>query len=367
MARASADVLQFPKGNARELKKLAILIRGTLGRIQMDFETACERRVEIGEYLVRAKELVGHGNWKSWIEQNFAWTERTALNFMNAYELKSEKGLSDLGGTLEELYRLAAQSKAEEKEQRTGKKPAARSVKRRGKQTAGESSAETKPEEGAGAGETKTALASAPAPSLSQGEALRALLTDMDLARVTEIIEEVLGAPIAGEIMKRAGYVCLPAAVHRKLVEDAAYVENTEKAIAKAVEKIDTLEKALEARKAEAIPIDSKTLVKSFAALGETKQFDVIEGIAMLGSTDELNKRRSLWCNKLYNWLPDEFKVQTLERLGFRWGHPVDPPKPPTPDKPAPLLKTGWSNMKADNMVRKHSTSRNGGTIPGHK
>jgi hypothetical protein len=38
--------------------------------------------VEIGEGLLRAKELLGHGNFLPWLQAEFRWSERTARNYM---------------------------------------------------------------------------------------------------------------------------------------------------------------------------------------------------------------------------------------------------------------------------------------------
>ena len=39
--------------------------------------------VEIGEALMRAKELLGHGNFLPWLKAEFRWSERTARNYMS--------------------------------------------------------------------------------------------------------------------------------------------------------------------------------------------------------------------------------------------------------------------------------------------
>jgi hypothetical protein len=66
---------------------------------------------EIGRRLTEAKKLLGHGNWLNWLDAEFGWTDRTALNFMRVYELplKSET-VSDLDISVTALYRLARPS-----------------------------------------------------------------------------------------------------------------------------------------------------------------------------------------------------------------------------------------------------------------
>ena len=75
--------------------------------------------IEIGRLLTRCKveckERYGHGHWLPWLDREFGWTDRTALNFMRVYamSLKSEI-ISDLDLSLRDLYRLAAPSTPEE-------------------------------------------------------------------------------------------------------------------------------------------------------------------------------------------------------------------------------------------------------------
>jgi len=66
--------------------------------------------IEIGRRLTECKKIVGHGNWLPWLEHEFGWSDRQALNFTRVYELaetKSEK-FSDLNLPVSSLYLLAA-------------------------------------------------------------------------------------------------------------------------------------------------------------------------------------------------------------------------------------------------------------------
>jgi hypothetical protein len=67
--------------------------------------------VEIGERLAQAKELCSHGEWLTWLRDEFEWTDRHARNLINTYELslKSEN-ISDLNIPVAGLYLLAAPS-----------------------------------------------------------------------------------------------------------------------------------------------------------------------------------------------------------------------------------------------------------------
>jgi hypothetical protein len=67
--------------------------------------------IEIGRRLTECKGLVGHGNWGTWLDREFGWTDQTARNFMQVHGVagKSKKFL-DLRLPLSSLYLLAAPS-----------------------------------------------------------------------------------------------------------------------------------------------------------------------------------------------------------------------------------------------------------------
>lgn len=71
--------------------------------------------VDTGRRLIDVKENhCSHGEWLPWLEAEFGWTDRTALNFMRVAEMaaKSET-ISDLNIPLRSLYALAAPSTKE--------------------------------------------------------------------------------------------------------------------------------------------------------------------------------------------------------------------------------------------------------------
>jgi len=85
--------------NAEEIRKLAKRAAGDVIEI------------EIGRRLTEMKEICGHGNWLPWLQREFGWTDRHALNYMRVYglSLKSEN-FSDLRISVSGLYLLAAPS-----------------------------------------------------------------------------------------------------------------------------------------------------------------------------------------------------------------------------------------------------------------
>src|SRR4030042_185321 len=60
-----------------------------LGRIVKEVKhrvLICKKEIfNIGELLVEAKKIVGHGNFKKWIADTFDFSYETANNFMNVY------------------------------------------------------------------------------------------------------------------------------------------------------------------------------------------------------------------------------------------------------------------------------------------
>lgn len=71
--------------------------------------------VEIGRQLTAARKLCGHGNWQSWLEREFQWTDDTALNFMNVYKWSeaNPERVRDLSLPLRSIYLLAQPSTPE--------------------------------------------------------------------------------------------------------------------------------------------------------------------------------------------------------------------------------------------------------------
>jgi Protein of unknown function (DUF3102) len=57
----------------------------------------------IGRHLAEVKQLLGHGNWLSWLEQEFNWSEDTAERLIAVYKLQRQIPFSG-------LYLLAAPS-----------------------------------------------------------------------------------------------------------------------------------------------------------------------------------------------------------------------------------------------------------------
>jgi hypothetical protein len=68
-----------------------------------------ENVIEIGR-LIECKRIRKYGNWLPWLEQEFGWTDDTALNFMRIHELSKSRNFRDLRLPVSALYLLAAPS-----------------------------------------------------------------------------------------------------------------------------------------------------------------------------------------------------------------------------------------------------------------
>jgi hypothetical protein len=72
---------------------------------------AIEDIVKIGEHLIAAKALVGHGGWLAWLRRELGWaSESSALRFMHVAEFAKSVSVTDLNIDLTALYHLAAPS-----------------------------------------------------------------------------------------------------------------------------------------------------------------------------------------------------------------------------------------------------------------
>jgi hypothetical protein len=109
VAALAADVGNAPLDAATVagLKRHAEAIKPLVGHVKKDI-------VEIGDHLTKAQELAGHGHWLRWLDQEFAWSEQTARNYMRGFEMSLiHGGVVDLDLPMRSLYLLAAPSTPE--------------------------------------------------------------------------------------------------------------------------------------------------------------------------------------------------------------------------------------------------------------
>lgn len=95
--------MELTLNNSAILAKNAFEIRKLGKRVIEDI-------IKIGELLAESKATCGHGNWISWLNKEFGWTDQTARNFINVYEMSKSKKFLDLDLPVSVLYQLAAPS-----------------------------------------------------------------------------------------------------------------------------------------------------------------------------------------------------------------------------------------------------------------
>lgn len=68
--------------------------------------------IEIGRRLSECRSLIRHGDWLPWLRREFSWSERTARNYIRAYETLAEKSanVADLSMQLSSVYLITAPS-----------------------------------------------------------------------------------------------------------------------------------------------------------------------------------------------------------------------------------------------------------------
>lgn len=87
-------------------------VRAVADRIRQKLKEFVRGAVEIGEALLKVKKLLPHGSFGHWTRAEFAWTERTARNYMSIAKRFGPKteAISDLPIWTTAAFRLAAPS-----------------------------------------------------------------------------------------------------------------------------------------------------------------------------------------------------------------------------------------------------------------
>ena len=96
MARPETGIAEA--GGAKELEAIATEVNA-IKKTTMDTinQIAGKAAIEIGRRLFRAKQLVGHGNWGAWLEENVSYSQRTASDLIAIFE-RFDKGQQLLFG-----------------------------------------------------------------------------------------------------------------------------------------------------------------------------------------------------------------------------------------------------------------------------
>ncbi len=67
-----------------DLAGLASRINAAHAEVKAAFLSGVEKAVKVGQLLIKAKVLVSHGQWESWVESNTAVTPRACSGYMRA-------------------------------------------------------------------------------------------------------------------------------------------------------------------------------------------------------------------------------------------------------------------------------------------
>lgn len=109
------EIIESTSFNYSKLEpELAIDCRMTADRIRRKMKRAAEDVIEIGQDLIRIKNLLPHGMFGPWVESEFEMTHKTATNFMNV-AIRLNKKIENFSYFKPSvLYALAAPSTTEE-------------------------------------------------------------------------------------------------------------------------------------------------------------------------------------------------------------------------------------------------------------
>ena len=89
-----------------------VIIRGAEDAIRQHARRHIDEAIAIGRELIRVKNILEHGQFGKWIAACFAFSERTATNYMRAAEVYGDKSemVADLQLPPATLYRAASSS-----------------------------------------------------------------------------------------------------------------------------------------------------------------------------------------------------------------------------------------------------------------
>lgn len=83
-------------------------------RLHANLADTVSHLVDIGRDLIQAKELVGHGNFSTWLLDNFELTDQTARNFMHVASVFGDRVEMLKRMSLGSVYLLSAPSTSEQ-------------------------------------------------------------------------------------------------------------------------------------------------------------------------------------------------------------------------------------------------------------
>ena len=88
-AISMTNAMTKPSGS-NYLPVLATKINNAHRQAREAAKVSLQRAIEVGEYLIEAKEQVGHGDWLAWLTDNVAFSDRSAQAYMQCARHKDE-------------------------------------------------------------------------------------------------------------------------------------------------------------------------------------------------------------------------------------------------------------------------------------
>jgi hypothetical protein len=85
--RLVPHVVACARSQAGELRALTAQIRQNVRRATLAAQAMAECAIQVGADLILAKALVRHGQWASWISENFSLSTRTAQAYISLARL----------------------------------------------------------------------------------------------------------------------------------------------------------------------------------------------------------------------------------------------------------------------------------------
>jgi hypothetical protein len=92
-------------------------IKREIAELNNSLKMSVHKAIRIGELLVEQKEIVGHGFFTQWIENNLDITDRTAQKYMKLFQYHDKTELnSDLQDAYKQIETIEAQEKLSKEE-----------------------------------------------------------------------------------------------------------------------------------------------------------------------------------------------------------------------------------------------------------
>lgn len=98
--------------NILPLETLAEMANEAGEQAEKNAKSTVQKAIDAGRYLIAAKEQIEHGNWLTWLGQNWNYTRRQAQTYMEISNAKRASHLTD-AKSIREALRMIGEEKAE--------------------------------------------------------------------------------------------------------------------------------------------------------------------------------------------------------------------------------------------------------------